>query len=615
LSLLMCLVAVGMFGSPNVSFALQDPAAAYVTDVVPEQFNLVGLDPRTDRNKVSEARRVRGEFESKVTAALGSANAMSSADQSAVLNWVGQVLMAEMTTLNPDAQATLGDLRQDFFRKIVRATSDNNRAYLLNNVIVPKAVDIASKNYHPAARVNAVIILGLLDTQEGISGQRPPKPHLAALRELLKIVDEPQSPDYLVAASLIGLQRHAEIDGQLPDQERMQPAVRTMMVDSMLRLIAKFDANQAEEQAGYLLSRRAVQTLDGLMLPAADPKTAEVKAALTKVATKKEAGKWLRLDAFLALSRLPIDDPKMYLENLGKLVIYVAKDSRARVLLAQKMIKIDQLIKEKTGFAQAKKKSTSKGGPRNGPEIGGSGESMRVGDGDGVPGGMGGMGDMMGGMMGMDDFTEDGLFPFHLHYARTDVKIVVAGARSILGTVEKTPTGLKAALAANAEAVKLIDQLEKELKELLAVTDIGFVEEKPLTETQKRTMNPTDLFLREQSNSVRVLAGMGKSAEAMEKIVGIVELPTTEPIEPAATTTPVGVVTPNGQPPAADNSTESTTDNTGAESTEGTDAGAATGGENGAATGGENGAATGGENGAATGGENGAATGGETGGR
>lgn len=591
LTFLVCVLALGVIASPNATCSQQDPAADYLTDAVPEQFNLVGLDPRTDRNKFSQVRSARSDFESKVSTALSSPNALSGADQSAVLNWVGQVLMAEMTTLNPDAQAKLGDLRQEFFRKIVRATSDNNRAYLLN-VILPKAVDIASKNYHPAARVNAVIIMGLLDSQEGISGQRPPKPHLAALGELLKIVDDPQSPDYLVAASLSGLQRHAEIDGQLPARDRMQPAVRTMMVDSMLRLIAKYDANQTEDQPGYLLSRRAVQTLDGLSLPAADPKTAEVKAALTKVATKMEAGKWLRLDAFLALSRLPIDDPKVYLENLGQLVVYVTKDSRARVLLAQKMVKIDQLIKEKTGFAQAKKKTTSQR-QRTGPMIGsGGGESMRVGDGDGMPGAGGGMGGGMGGMDGMGDFSEDGLFPFHLHYARTDVKIVVAGTRSILGTADKTPTGLKAAFADKPETVKLIDQLEKELKALLAVTDIGFVEEKPLSESQKRTMNPNELFLREQSNSVRVLAGMGQSAESLEKIVGIVELPKTETVDPPLATTPVGVASSTNPPPAGD-SAATTAENNDTGSTEGTQE--STSGEAGATTGGEAGATTGGE--------------------
>ncbi len=593
-SFFLCLVVVGWNASPEMAWSRQDPAAAFVTDTVPDQLNLVGLDPKVDRNKVSEVRRLRGEFESKVTAALGSANALSGADQDAVRNWVGQVLMAEMTTLNPDAQARLGDLRQEFFRKIVRATSDNNRAFLLNNVIMPKAVDIANKNYHPAARVNAVITMGLLDSQEGISGQRPPRPHLSALRELLKIVDDPQSPEYLVAAALSGIQRHAEIDGQMPDRERLRPDVRTMVVDSMLRVIAKYDATQAEDQPGYVLSRRAVQTLDGLSLPAADPKTSEVKTALTKVATKLEAGKWLRLDAFVALSRLPIDNPKAYLDNLGQLVVFVAKDSRARVILAQKMIQIDGLIKEKTGFAQARRKATSSGAPLDGPMTAGGGESRTLGDDSGDGGGrMSGM----SGMTGMSDFSEDGLFPFHLHYARTDVKIVVAGARSILGANEKTPTGLKAAFAANAETVKLIDRLEVELKALLAVTDIGFVDEKPLTETQKRTMDRNELFLRGQSTSVRVLAGMGRSAEALEKIVGVVQMPKSKTLE-LPTTLPVGAAAPVNQPPANSDASDTTgagsTDDTVGSAEDGSSVGETSesgteGSENGETTGGEGG--------------------------
>lgn len=547
LSLLLCLLSVGVIGAPRSAWSIQDAEVTYLSDPVPPQFNLADLDPKVDRNKVSEVRRVRGEFESKVTSALGSANALSGADQQSVGNWVGQVLMAEMTTLNLDAQAKLGESRQEFFRKIVRTTADNNRAFLLN-IIVPKAMDIASKNYHPAARINAVLILGLLDAQEGISGQRPPKPHLAALRELLKIVDDPQSPEYLVAAALSGVQRHAEIDGQMPDRERLRPDVRTMIVDSMLRLMAKYDANQVEDQPGYLLSRRAVQTLDGLSLAAADPKTSDVKAALTGVATKQTAGKWLRLDAFLALSRLPIDDPKVYLDNLGRLVVYVAKDSRNQVLLAQKMVKIDQMIKEKTSLAQAKKKTT---GTRRGPtSLGtGGGQAQGLGAEDRDSGPMPGnpMGGMGNGMAGLDDFTEDGLFPYHLHYARTNVKIVVAGSRSILGTASRTATGLKAAYASNPETLRLIDQLEKELKALLATTDIGFVEEKPMTQAEIRT-RPAEAEMREQPNSVRVLAGMGRAAEALEKIVGVVEMPKVEPQLPLPASTPVGTDAPSTVP-------------------------------------------------------------------
>lgn len=513
----------------------------FLTDAVPEEFNMVGV---TDRNRLSEVRRVRGDFETRVSTALQGNNALSAADQDLVRNWVGLVVMAEMTTLNPEGQIKLGDMRQDFFRKVVRSASDTNRAFLLNNVVVPKAIDVMNKNYHPAARINACLILGLLDAQEGVSGQRPPRPLLPALAELLKVVDNPESPEYLVAASLTGIQRHAEIDGQLPANVRMRADVRGMIVDSMLRVLAKYDARQTEDQAGYVLSRRAVQTLDSLSLLANEPKLAEVKAAMWKLARKLDAGKWLRLDAMVGLSRLPLDQPTQYLEALGQLVAYVTKTERSRVLAAQKQVAIDEAIKAKTGMAQAKRAVTGSG-PRRGPDVAaGTGESATVRDDGPRGGGEGMMSGMMGGMAGMEGFDEDGLFPYHLHYARANVKVAVATARNIMGTTARTPSGLKATLANDAEAQRLIALLEKELKDLLAASDIGFVEEKPLTDAERSVLervDPAALTLREQSNSVRVLAGFGNGVTALEKLVGKVELTAQDKETEELATAPVNV--------------------------------------------------------------------------
>jgi hypothetical protein len=425
----------------------------------------------------------------------------------------------------------------------VRSASDTNRAFLLNNVVVPRAIDVMNKNYHPAARINACLILGLLDAQEGISGQRPPRPLLPALAEILKVVDNPESPEYLVAASLTGIQRHAEIDGQLPANARMRADVRGMIVDSMLRLLAKYDALQTEDQAGYVLSRRAVQTLDSLSLLANEPKLAEVKAAMWKLARKLDAGKWLRLDAMVGLSRLPLDQPTQYLEALGQLVAYVTKTERSRVLAAQKQVAIDEAIKAKTGMAQAKRAVTGSG-PRRGPDVAGSGESATIRDDGPRGGGEGMMGGMMGGMAGMEDFDENGLFPYHLYYARANVKVSVATARNILGTASRTPTGLKATLANDAEAQRLITLLEKELKELLVASDIGYVEEKPLTEAERSAMariNRDALDLRDQSNSVRVLAGFGNGVNALEKLVGKVELTAQDKETEELATAPINV--------------------------------------------------------------------------
>jgi hypothetical protein len=513
----------------------QDPAAeapaatadGYLTDTVPRNYDLTGLDSssRDDRQKITTVRTARSEVENRVTTALSSANALSAADQELVRNWVGQVLMAEMTSLNAEAQTRLGDMRQELFRKYIRATSnDNNRNFLLNSVVLPKATDVASKNYHPAARVNAALVIGQMDSVEGISGQRPPRPNLRALGALLTLIDDPQTPEYLVAACLSGVQRHAEIDGQMPARERMQVNARQQLADSMLKILNKYQTQQTEAEPGYLLSRRAMQTLAALNMPENDPQVVSFKQMANQIADNAQAGKWLRLDAMMAMSKFPLDEPVAYLERLGRLVVWVSKVERAQVLDAQKLLEIDKLIKDKTGLAMAKKKpADSSGLPADGPAGMGAGAAgAALGDKERMGGGGGSMG---GGFMDLSGFDESGLFPYHLHYARTNIKVVAAAALEVLGTRGRTPSGLKVALANNADATKLIDLLDRELKKLLSVTDIGLVEEKPLTEAQRRSLDPQDLVLLDQSNSVRVLAGVGKSILALEKMVGAVDVP------------------------------------------------------------------------------------------
>jgi len=512
-------------GSPAFGMntaAVQDADQEYLADAIPQQFDIWALDQRTNRQRFAEVRAARSDFEQRSVAAVSGANVISATDQDLVRNWVGQVLLAEMTMLNPDVQNRLGELRQDLFRKYIRpTTNDTTRNFLLNSVLLPKVLDVAGKNYHPAARVNAAIILGMLDTQEGISGQRPPRPSMRALGELLRLIDDPQSPEYLVAACLGGVQRHAEIDGQMPARERMAPQAREAVVDSMLRLLAKYEQRQTEDQPGYVLSRRAIQTLAGLQLPAADPKVSSVKAAAWKVANNADAGRWLQLDALITLGGLPQDDPVVYLERLGQLVALVSKGERSRMLNAQKMLQIDALIKDKTGMAEAKmQRSSDDGLPVGGPTADkGESQRMTVDDGGGRPGGGG------GGGMDLSGFDDSGLFPYHMHYVRTNVKLVAAAAQRVLGTQTRATRGLKFQLEGNNEALMLLDRLDNELKELLKTTDIGLVEEKPLTEAQRRVMTRQELFLWEQSDSVRILAGLGKSVEALEKLVGNVQIP------------------------------------------------------------------------------------------
>ncbi|GEM_PF-1540801 len=499
----------------------QDPAEAgqFTVDTVPAQFDTLSLDTKKDRQTLSERRAARSDIEKKVIDALTGSGSLSASDQSAVAGWIGKVLMAEMTQTNPDVLTVLGEMRVDLFRKIVTPTSNEaNRNFLINSVIRPRAVEIVTGNYHPAARVNAAQILGLLDTQEGVSGTQAPKPSIAALGELIGIVDDAKSPDFLVAACLSGIQRHAEIDGQVRD--RMAPAARTAVINSMLNLLTKHTAELKETQVGYVLSRRAVQTLGALKIPANDAQATAVKAAIAVIAKNASAGKWLRLDAMMALSTLPLDDAKSFVTELGQLVALVTLQERQSMVVAQTQVQIEKEVNDKIGAAEMKR--TTKGnGPKNGPMGAGGGaggESMALGRGEGAG---------MGAGIGIDSFDESGLLPFHLHHVRTNVKLISTAARIILGTQPKASTGLKFvnSVKSDADLMTLINDLDKQLVELQKATDIGLVEEKELTENERLIMDPAKLAMLDQTTTVRVLYGLGSTVESLTGLVGEVKLP------------------------------------------------------------------------------------------
>ena len=520
--------AVGLAGvsanTPALAWLPPAPVQDTVTyeqDVIPPQFDTSTLDPKADRARYQAVREARSEFESKVQSALGSSSNLNSSQQDDVRNWVGRIVLAEMTLINPDVQMRLGEMRNQLFRDYVgKATTTPNRTFLVDFVILPKVFDIAKKNYHPAARVNAIQIMNWLDLREGASGSQLPQPSRKALGNLLDLVADQNSPDYVVAAAMIGIQRQAELDGQVPNSEKMDAADRNRLVDEALKLLAKYEKTRTDSDPGYLISRRVVQSLDGLNLPENAPQFAAVKSALEKISADLDAGPWLRMDAMVALSEMPISDPAAFVKRLGQLVTRVVKLERKSMVAAQNKVVLEEQINEKTGAASAKKASSSAADRM--ADLGGAGAAgATLGEGGGTGGGAGSYGGMNFGM-----FAGGDLLPYHLYYLRTNVKLATSAAQQILGTADKVRTGLKFRqdIQQNNEAMQLINTIDAELKNLQKDTDIGLVEEKELTDRERRMMTIKQLELLDAPTIVRVLGQMSMRIEELENIVGKIEL-------------------------------------------------------------------------------------------
>jgi len=124
--------------------------------------------------------------------------------------------VAEFTL--PENASQFTELRKKIKQELQRA-KDPARTQSIEQILTNVREIIADSQYSPAARVNAILILGDLNKTEPDFKGDGAVPLPAALGDLIKIVDNAvpvnDINDALRAAALIGLERHAA--GPMPD--------------------------------------------------------------------------------------------------------------------------------------------------------------------------------------------------------------------------------------------------------------------------------------------------------------------------------------------------------------------------------------------------------------
>jgi hypothetical protein len=169
---------------------------------------------------------------------------------------------------------------------------------------------ILKGNYHPAARCNAMLLLGQLNSREAVligENKGLPEPLIYAMGVMLEALDDPQQIDAVRAAALVGILRHVQLDRQLPDAQRRlvgadNRVAEQRIVNAMLTLINTKQAPEGRTQGGHdWMRRRAVEILGYLGTPGAN---GEVLAALEAVMADNTSPVSLRCETAEALGRL-----------------------------------------------------------------------------------------------------------------------------------------------------------------------------------------------------------------------------------------------------------------------------------------------------------------------
>ena len=187
------------------------------------------------------------------------------AEKAKIDEYFDKFYFPDMTGTSPEELGRLGDSRYKLFKDYLWASNSAEFQQALTNKALAACSRILNpKNppptYHPAVRFNAVLILGMLDSQYGIEGSRPPAPLQRANQILTVIVgsattDESFAPPVILGA-IIGLERHAQL------RQSLAPDDVARMTAALLKLVTHEKPIQDLDPAAYAWLRlRAASAL------------------------------------------------------------------------------------------------------------------------------------------------------------------------------------------------------------------------------------------------------------------------------------------------------------------------------------------------------------------
>ena len=122
-----------------------------------------------------------------------------------------EYVLPTMTSTSSSSLSTLGEQREEFIDDFLSGkTTGAARTTFLNTVIQSMQNLAVANDFHPAARMNAVYVMGLLDSRAAGRGTAA-VPSAGAFTSLANIFTSEQSPEFLKVAASAGIDRHLQM--------------------------------------------------------------------------------------------------------------------------------------------------------------------------------------------------------------------------------------------------------------------------------------------------------------------------------------------------------------------------------------------------------------------
>lgn len=176
----------------------------------------------------------------------------------------------------------LGSITHSLLEDIDRASRTRSPAApLVRSYVIAMGKAVAMDNYHPAARINATLLLALVDdAPENPGEKRPPVPAAAALGTLVNLYRDAKNPDGVRAAALQGIARHVTL-GAITN-----PAARAEITKDVMALANSQPPAGRSPAAHAFMQRYAVDILNVLAAPNASPETTKTLVSLSTASEK-----------------------------------------------------------------------------------------------------------------------------------------------------------------------------------------------------------------------------------------------------------------------------------------------------------------------------------------
>jgi len=216
-------------------------------------------------------------------------------EQTAFDRFYKQYALAEWSL--PENRSKLPELRRRLCNNLRTCGTGGRPSQVhdhLNAITLRYANGMATGNFHPATRVNAMLMIGQLNAKEAPTISVPPDPLPAALPVLVAALADEDQIDAVKVASMVGIFRHAEL-GAINS-----PSAQTAVLKAVVALLNAPRPAGRSAAGDAWMRRQAAEILATLRIG----NSSAVVAALAKTVADKRLPLSTRCAAAEALGKL-----------------------------------------------------------------------------------------------------------------------------------------------------------------------------------------------------------------------------------------------------------------------------------------------------------------------